>query len=218
MSSASSVGSPPPSERPPTPSLSPPPSGTDSGVGLSTRAGAIHVACEVPIVPGWCLQPVAWAIAQLPAGHAPAAAVSIRAINLCPDATPCIGPPHRGEWWSDITLRDGSNLGLWVVEMMGMRSVQSLRAEATPPPSAEPATGEFFITCGDIPDTTCAGAAAGATDVIPNRPVQSVLVQAAAHDRFEVSVTFADGTQATASVAPDATRDTGWSAVATPVP
>jgi hypothetical protein len=180
---------------------------------LSTKDGEIHVACQTPIVPGHCLQPVAWAIRQLPAGHAPVAALTIRTVNLCPDASTCIGPPHRGEWWSDITLRDGSSLGLWVVVMLGMSSVQSLRAGATPPPSAEPAPGEFFITCGDVPDTACAGAAAGATDAIPNSPVAGVVVRAAARDRYEVAVTFVDGTEATATVAPDPTRDVGWSAV-----
>jgi hypothetical protein len=175
------------------------------------------VACEVPIVPGWCLQPVAWAIRQLPAGHAPVAALTIRTINLCPDASPCV-TLHRGEWWSDMTLRDGRTLGLWVVEVMGMRTVQSLGADATPPPSAEPAPGQFFIKCGDIPDAACAGAAVGATDVIPNSPVAGVVVRTAGRDRFEVAVSFADGTEATATVAPDATRDTGWSAVRSPGP
>ncbi len=107
---------------------------------------------------------------------------------------------------------------MWVVEIMGMRSVESLRGGATPPPSAEPATGEFFITCGDIPDATCAGAAGGATDVIPNRPIRGVVVKAIGSDHYLVSVTFDNGAQATADVAPDATRDIGWSAVDSPAP
>lgn len=176
------------------------------------------VACEAPIVPGHCLQPVAWAIQHIPPEYAPVASVAIMTINLCPDASPCVGPPHRGERWVAFTLRDGSRVGMWVVEMMGIAHVESVAADATPPPSAEPATGEFPLTCGDIPDATCAGAAGGATDVGPNKPLQSVRVQPGTSQHFLVTLSFDDGTHVTADVAPDSTRDIGWSAVGSPAP
>lgn len=184
----------------------------------STEPGTIMIACEAPVVPGHCLQPVAWAIEQLPTGHAPVASVAIQNINLCPSATPCVGPPHRGEWWAAFTLRDGTHLGMWVVEMMGIARVQSVGVDASAPPSAEPATGEFPLICADIPDATCAGAAGGATDVGPNKPPQTVRVEAGGSERFRVTLTFDDGTHATAEVAPDRTRDIGWSALRSAAP
>lgn len=79
-------------------------------------------------------------------------------------------------------------------------------------------TGGFTLTCGDIPDATCAGAAGGATDVVPNKPPQTVHVQPGEFDGFLVTVTYGDGTHATANVAPDSTRDIGWSSVSSAVP
>jgi hypothetical protein len=188
----------------------PAPTPRDSNTA-SLEPGTIMIACETPIVPGHCLQPVAWAIQQLPARHVPVASVAIQTINPCPDASPCVGPPHRAEWWAAFTLRDGRQLGMWVVEMMGINNVESVGVDATPPPSAEPATGEFAITCGDIPDATCAGAAGAAPAAGPNKPLRSVRVERDSSGHLLVTLTFDDGTTVTTSVARDSHSLIGWS-------
>ena len=178
------------------------------------------LTCQAPVVPGHCLQPVAWAVAHLPAGLPPVAAVSIMDIDLCPNATPCIGPPHYGEWWAAFTLRDGTQLGMWVSNFMGEDELKSADLGATPPPSAEPVSGSFTLVCGSVPDTTCTGAAGGSTDLSPNEPPQTVRVQqmAAVKNHYLVSLTFGDGTSTTVEVAPDDQRYIGWSSVAIRTP
>lgn len=112
-----------------------PPAPSWSTMQPSAAPWTILLTSETPVVPGWCLQPVAWAIEHLPTGHVPVASVTIMPINLCPSASPCVGPPHRGELWAAFTMRDGSRLGMWVVNMMGIAHVQSAEADGTPPPS-----------------------------------------------------------------------------------
>jgi hypothetical protein len=193
--------------------------GSATPTQASAELGVLRITCQAPVVPGWCLQPLAWAIEHLPTGHAGVASVTIMPINLCPTASPCYGPPHRDESWVAFTLRDASSLGMWVVEMFGIPHVQSIEAGGTPPPSAEPVTGAFTLQCGDIPDDTCAGAAGGATEVVPNKPPQAVLVQRGESDRYLVTVTYQDGTHVTTAVAPDTTRyGMGWSAVSSAAP
>jgi hypothetical protein len=201
----------------PSPTASPVPSPSPSQ--LSTERGTIVIACEVPVVPGHCLQPLAWAIGQLPTARAEVATVAIRIINPCPDASPCMGLPHRYDWWAAITLRDGTGIGMWVVNLLGVDRLQSVGTDATPPPSAEPATGAFQLSCGDIQDVTCAGAAAGSTSIGPNKPPHSIEVKRGpASDHYLVTLNFEDGTQVTAEVAPDLISEIGWSAIGSPAP
>lgn len=142
--------------------------------------GPITLHCAARVVPGHCLQPVAWAIAHLPPGLASVASVTIMDIDLCPPATPGASPCfplHYSEWWASFTLSDGSAVGTWVANSFGLDEVKSVAIGATPPPSAQPVSGTFWLVCGSIPDQVCTGAAGGSTDLSPNKPPQTVRVE-----------------------------------------
>ena len=139
-------------------------------------------------------------------------------INLCPNASPCIGPPHQSEWWAAFTLRDGTPVGMRVKNMMGLIDDVSVAIGATPPPSAEPVFGSFWLVCGTITDAICTGAAGGSTDQSPNKPPSVVRVEALeSTSHYSVTLTFEDNTSATVEVAPNDGSYVGWSSV-TPSP
>jgi len=106
-----------------------------------------------------------------------------------------------------------------VANSFGMDTVKSVELGATPPPSAEPVSGTLWLVCGSIPDAVCTGAAGGSTDLLPNKPPQTVRVEPATRKNHYIVVsTFEDGTSATVEVAPDNQREIGWSAIGTPRP
>ncbi|MEO8698070.1 MAG: hypothetical protein ABI658_31520 [Acidimicrobiales bacterium] len=184
----------------------------------ATALGRVTVTCDAPVVPGHCLQPLAWAVAHLPSGLAPVTSVSIMEINLCPSASPCVGQPHYYEWWAAFTLRDRAQLGMWVSNAFGTNTLKSADLGATPPPGAEPVSGSFTLNCGVGDDATCTGAAAASTDNSPNRPPDVVDVEQASGspEHYLVNITFVDGTSTSVEVAPDPSADNGWSTVVLP--
>jgi hypothetical protein len=141
-------------------------------------------------------------------------------LDLCPNASPCIAELHYYEWWAAFTFQDGAQLGMWVSNSFGTNALKSASLGTTPPPNARPVSGSFTLSCGTIDDATCTGAAAGSTDLSPNKPPQTVSVEplAGSDSHYSVSLTFDDGSTATIEVAPDRQRDIGWSSVVEPAP
>jgi hypothetical protein len=176
----------------------------------------MRLTCDVPVVPGHCLQPVAWAVAHVPSGLARVASVTITYIDPCASARPCPFRPHYYEWWAAFTLWDGTDLGMWVSNTFGRDEIISADVGATPPPGAQPVFGSFTLMCGTVPDVTCTGAAGGSTGLSPNKPPRTVSVGslAGSKDHYLVTLTFADGTAAIVEVAPDKQQVSGWSSVA----
>jgi hypothetical protein len=135
-------------------------------------------------------------------------------INLCPNASPCIGPPHEGQWYASFALRDGTNLGMWVDNFMGVDSLKSVSIGATPPPSAEPSLGAFVLLCGVVSDATCTGAAGGSTSLSPNKPPMKISVAPIGSKGHQVvTLTFEDSTTASVEVAPAQNENSGWASV-----
>ncbi len=216
----------PPSKLPTFPAPSPAPSPLPTAV-----PGQIAVACDDPL-PGHCLGLVAYSVRQLPAGVGRLSAVTATSINLCPTASPCIGPPHRGEDWVTFSFGDGSApLEEWIVDMMGIRSVQSIGPNITPPPSAGPATAFFPLICeGSLSDADCTGAASGATPTLklPRRvtvtppparaPCPPGALCTLVFEITKVVFAFGDGSALTVSVVRDGSQPTGWSPLPTQAP
>jgi hypothetical protein len=206
------------------------PNDSTAPTGPAGVPGEIALACDDPL-PGHCLQDIAYAVQQLDPGIGSLSAVTASSINLCPTASPCIGPPHRGETWVTFTFRDGAApIGEWIVNMLGIPSVQSISTGVTPPPSTNPATAQFRLACqGEQTDIDCIGAAAGATALAPPQPVGRVTVAPASATcgppspcpsigEVTVEFRFTDGTSLTVRVGRDPVDPNGWSPVGGPVP
>jgi hypothetical protein len=172
----------------------------------------IIVACDDPY-PGQCLQLVAFGVANLPAGHMAVAAVTVTAMDYpCDGTAACTQPPHRGDTWVAFALRNGQRLGMWVVDVMGMKSIQKAGSDLAPAASVAVATSSYPLVCGLVPDDICTGAAAGG--VMDNTTPSSVQVDPTdVAGQYRVTFRYAGGSNADVDVARDATSEIGWSAV-----
>jgi hypothetical protein len=212
----------------PTPTPTPTPTAPSSVASPATTSpeavqiipGQFTVACDDRSAPGGCLNDVAFALANLPAGHPPVVAVTASFMDSpCPGASTCAPPPHRGDVWVVFTLQDGQRLEMWFVNVMGIRSVQRVGADMTPPASTDPATVSYPLMCGTIPAQTCAAVAQGGVVSITN-PASVRVAPTDVAGQYRVTWSYADGSQLSADVERDPNSGI-WSAVhpsATPTP
>lgn len=174
--------------------------------------GQFTVACEGYSAPGGCLDNVAFALANLPANHPPVVAVAATFMDYpCPGVSTCAPPRHRNDVWVVFTLQDGQRLEMWFVNVMGIRAVQVMGADMTPPARTDPLTVSYPLMCGTIPAQTCTAAAQGGTVSITN-PASVRVAPTDVAGQYRVTWSYADGSQVSADVERDP-NSSSWSAV-----
>lgn len=178
----------------------------------SLLPGQVSISCDDPY-PGHCLGLVAFAADHLPAGDGRITAITATSMPYpCPSASPCEQPPHRDDSWAAITLADGQRLGMWVVQGMLGRGVQSVGATLMPPTSPGPATVQFVVACGAMAVGTCLAVATGGVSSNTTPAFVSVAPRSRSNTAnvFLVTYEYIDGTVGTVEVAPAPNSGLGW--------
>jgi hypothetical protein len=185
---------------------------TPTPTATPTPPGQIAVTCDNTAAPGGCLNIVAFALANLTAGHLPVVAVTASFMDSpCPGASACPPPPHREDVWIVFTLHDGQRLEMWVVRIMGDFTVQGVGADMTPPASTNSATVSYPLICGTIPAQTCTAVAQGGVPSIAT-PAAIRVAPTDVEGQYHVTFSYPEGSQVGVDVVRDPTSGI-WSAV-----